>query len=191
MAVMSFKYDNRIAEDHRDLLRSHCTSIDNDLADLARDLGLKVFEEDLMPYQDGFLTYDPSCGSATGFKIVVNSKHNLSRKRFSVAHEIGHFVLHRNDVEYLKDKVAAFANTSFQPKLNRVQERDTLGFDYESLEDRAKEKEANAFASALLMPTNFFKPSFIRLNGDIETLAQLFLVSPEAVRRRIRELKLL
>ncbi len=190
MAVMSFKQDNRICAEHRELLRRHCSSIDNDLVDLARDLGLKIFEEELMPWQDGFLTYDPACGSASGFKIVVNQEHSLARKRFSVAHEIGHFVLHRDDVEDLKQKVAVFANTTFQPKLNKVQVQDTLGFEYESTEDKAKERQANSFASALLMPTNFFNPSFFRLKGDIPTLAQLFLVSPEAVRRRILELEL-
>ncbi|MGB8622552.1 MAG: ImmA/IrrE family metallo-endopeptidase, partial [Paracoccaceae bacterium] len=63
-------------------------------------------------------------------------------------------------------------------------------FDYIEPDDPKKEAEANAFAAALLMPPNLFKPAFARFSGDIKKLSTLFDVSEATVCRRVRELAL-
>lgn len=61
--------------------------------------------------------------------IVVNAAHPHTRKRFTVAHELGHFSLHDDEVH-----VDQFRN------------------DQSSEGTHVKEVEANAFAAELLMP---------------------------------------
>ena len=65
-----------------------------DIVPLSAKFGLKVFEEDLMPYERGYLEKAPSLGSDTGWVIRVNRADKLETKNFTIAHELGHFVLH-------------------------------------------------------------------------------------------------
>src|SRR5688500_13883642 len=100
---------------------------------LANSLGVKVFiakfgEEDV----HGLLAVR---GGAAA--IYVNADDSPVRKRFTVAHEIGHLVLHftNGDVEFI-DNADSF-RTEFDP-------------DEAWTESRQREWEANVFASALL-----------------------------------------
>jgi hypothetical protein len=75
-----------------------------------------------------------------GFRIVVNSIHSLVRRRFTAAHELGHYVYHRDligdgivdDAAYRSDKIGQYANTKIR---------------------REHETQANRFAAIILMPT--------------------------------------
>jgi hypothetical protein len=71
-----------------------------DVVAIASDLGLNVWK---MPFRDsisGKIFRDPlNGGLRTGFSIAVNSTHSLVRQRFTVAHEIAHFLLHRSKLE--------------------------------------------------------------------------------------------
>ena len=79
-----------------------------------------------------------------GTVIVVNKSHPAVRRRFTVAHEIGHFVLHDDEVH-----VDRFRD-----------DRSETGTD-------AKEVEANAFAAELLMPEAVLRTDI----GALELLA--------------------
>ena len=68
--------------------------------------------------------------------IVVNSKVNyIPKKRFTIAHELGHFRLHKNTTLYGRNK------ESF------------LDFN----DKDSQESDANIFAAELLMPEIIFK----------------------------------
>ena len=175
MESLSFKNDKRISLQVRARLRKFCATLDDDIAELANDLGVRLFSEDLFPYESGYLEYDPTCGSTSGFKIVINSNHQLERQRFTVAHEIAHFLLHKEDAR--KRKSHRKDGYVYDP------------FVYLMPQDKNKESEANAFAAHLLMPQNLFEPAFKRLDGDVQKLARLFLVSPDAARRRVHEIQ--
>src|SRR5690606_683483 len=69
--------------------------------------------------------------------IGVNASHHPNRRRFSIAHELGHALLH-DDVsrQFVDSYTVAFRNAA-----------SSLGID-------RHEVEANAFAAELLMPRN-------------------------------------
>lgn len=106
--------------------------------------------------------------------IAINAKDYLERKYFTIAHEIGHFVLHCN-------------------KEQNFFERYMHGLDRNQRED--VENAANAFAAELLMPAQMFI-DFIKNNSGltrnelIEEIRRTFIVSPKAIERRLDELKI-
>lgn len=94
---------------------------------------------------EGCLVRKEGCDHWT---ILLNeSIKNVRRRRFTFAHELGHFLCHR----YLQDR---FEDTS--ASLNNY--RDELEF------------EANVFAAWLLMPANILRSEFERSPWTIETL---------------------
>jgi Zn-dependent peptidase ImmA (M78 family) len=98
--------------------------------------------------------------------ISVNSIHTAARQRYTLAHEFGHYCLHRNEHSTFED-VAFFrkdANTS------------TI------------EYEANLFASDLLMPEKFVRAAISEDILTLKDLAERFGVSLLAMRRRLIDL---
>lgn len=135
--------------------------------EVADKLGVKILQGS---FRDGNISgFIHKEGSDT--EIVVEMNHPMSRQRFTVAHELGHFVLHMNDdsefITYLRNNELDF-----------------------------KESEANSFAAALLMPKNELTKHFVSLENSptdfvIETLARMFLVSEQAMKIRLINLGLL
>jgi len=73
--------------------------------------------------------------------ITVNSNNEFeSRKRFTIAHEIGHFLMHRNDPINHNDDVSSLS------WFNHKNKHKILNQEY----------EANEFAAELLLPTSKF-----------------------------------
>ena len=104
-----------------------------------------------------------SVESPDNFKIVLSAITTQSRDRFTLAHELAHFVLHSN----------------FGEKRVRVSR---------SSSDRL-EWEANWFAAGFLMPEKSFRKSFASGMGDSQ-LAEHFGVSVQAVEIRRKYLGL-
>ena len=111
--------------------------------------------------------------------IGVNEDHHPNRRRFSIAHEIGHFVLHEGD--------------TYVDKGYRVNFRDLES----GSGSKWEEMEANAFAAALLMPAkrvrDAFKQQPFELTSDdcLEMLAKMFKVSTQAMAYRLMNLQLI
>lgn len=107
--------------------------------------------------------------------IGVNSLHHPNRQRFTIAHEIGHLVLHRDYIT-----AAVHVDTTFA--LNR-DERAATGTD-------ALEIDANAFAAELLMPTDLLR-QVVDMEADLEddaavaAIARKFKVSTAALQNRL------
>lgn len=97
--------------------------------------------------------------------IQVNSNHHPNRQRYTIAHELGHFCLHRHLFKVFKDQIF-FRGTESNPM----------------------EWQANEFASAILMPENEFREFVKKGVTDIETLASKFKVSTLALRIRAKNL---
>ena len=113
--------------------------------------------------------------------IGVNKVHHWRRQRFTVAHELGHHVLHPGRELILDAPV-------------RVNFRDRTS----SMATDREEIEANAFAAALLMPEPMVRaeldrlPEKIRRDVDLttNTLADRFEVSVAALGFRLINLGL-
>ena len=112
--------------------------------------------------------------------IGVNDLHAPKRQRFTIAHEIGHLVLHKGRPLVL-DHV-------------RVNFRDATS----STATNAEEIQANAFAAEILMPREMVMAEARRLMALASTtdasivsdLAQVFEVSDQAMEYRLMNLGL-
>jgi Zn-dependent peptidase ImmA (M78 family) len=64
---------------------------------VAEKLGLTVYK--VSSWADnisGMIKKYPEAGNISGYAIFVNAKHGPKRQRFTVAHEIAHFILHKD-----------------------------------------------------------------------------------------------
>ncbi len=99
--------------------------------------------------------------------IRINKVHSKTRQRFSIAHELGHFIYHKDDEK-------EFVDTTFFRGLNS----DNL------------EYTANKFASELLMPEEQVRLLIDKQNvRSVAELAARFGVSSAAMLYRVKELK--
>jgi Zn-dependent peptidase ImmA (M78 family) len=116
--------------------------------------------------------------------IGINSLHHPNRQRFSIGHEIGHLVLHR---DLISGKV--HVDKEFRVQLPALKRDATSALGTEQIEI-----EANRFAAELLMPTAWFiqaittKPFDIDNEGPLDEIARKFRVSRQALDFRIRNL---
>ncbi len=137
---------------------------------LARLLGLTIRFEPFPGRMSGFVRRT----SPTGAIIGINSTEPAVRRRFTIAHEIGHFLLH--DRELHVDEIRPMR---FRDAKSATAEDDD-------------EIEANQFASNLLMPARFLEPD-LRDIGDIDVddeatikkLARRYEVSLQAMTLRL------
>lgn len=131
-----------------------------DVERLAIALGIEVRFETMPPDISGSL--ENIDGS---YVIKSNSLHHPNRQRFTIAHEIGHYILHRKKKSSFLDEVF-FRDDTRSPM----------------------EAEANRFAADILMPEHRFR-TFVRSSSSkVEDLADNFGVSPLAVRYRAKQL---
>ena len=137
-----------------------------------RYLGLAVQELPMENEVSGVLAID-----ADGGTIACNALHPRVRQRFTIAHEIGHFVLHRSDDEL-------FIDTGY---VVLKRQKAARGADL-------REIEANQFATALLMPRDLLEHQIAQLGFDLvdekelDAIARLFEVSRAAMTYRIAQL---
>lgn len=112
--------------------------------------------------------------------IGVNEGHHPNRQRFTIAHELGHFLLHRDSATVFIDASPLFFRD----------ERSAKGTDEEEI-------EANEFAAELLMPAPVLRQL---VNGQavdpfderaLQRLAAKFGVSPLALTIRLTRLNLI
>lgn len=124
--------------------------------DLASRLGVAI---ERRPFTNllGGLLFDEG-----GPCIFYNSNVPTTRARFTVAHELGHFVLHR---------------------------RQGIYFMCQENSKRLAERQANRFAAEILMPAAAVRAQDLA-GWSVEYMARSFVVSTEAMERRAAELGL-
>ncbi|WBS73150.1 ImmA/IrrE family metallo-endopeptidase [Elizabethkingia meningoseptica] len=132
------------------------------------------------PFDDdiaGVLIIDDKNDKVT---IGVNKKSSPERKNFTIAHELGHYILHNDKSNMFLDKV-------FYRKKSEG---------YTTKEEKI-EKEANYFAANILMPENLVFQEIEKLDKDlyedssIKELARTFNVSSSAMSFRLINLGIL
>ena len=92
--------------------------------------------------------------------IGYNDDRHLNRKRFTVAHEIGHLILGHTQQNYDSDN----------KNIDHI--------------------EANQFAAELLMPLEMLKQD-IKIIKNVKELAKKYIVSEEAMWKRLMDCKLI
>lgn len=139
----------------RKLLREvHITHLPLQMKEVCAHLGIVVKQADL-DSKDGLFIQSHKTGKGI---IIVNQFHRKQRKRFTIAHEIGHYVLGHCCL--------AFSDG-----------QDTWG-----------EQEANAFASELLMPEKYLLHLWANNRLEVDEVANGFYSSRAAASIAIEQL---
>ena len=110
------------------------------------------------------------------------------RRRFTVGHELGHWVLHCN----MGETDAEIVHCRDQVVLEQgAVEQDASGTHLASERTRfpPEEMEANQFGAAMLMPAGLVREAVERIGDNLTALAKTFGVSTMAMDRRIWFLK--
>lgn len=161
------------------LLKLGITDIPIPIEQIAEKRGLQIQPHDLGQNVSGVLFLRNGLG-VIGYNI---NEPSYKRRRFTIAHELGHYELHRSQGELFVDKTN-------QAKQVYMRNEDSATGEIK------QEREANAFAAAILMPedmvyTELRKHQF-DLNDEeaLQKLADLFKVSLPAMTYRLSNLGL-
>lgn len=146
--------------DAYEIIRRHQTQAPVKLVPIAEGLGVDVFSVK-SGWPDEISGKIERHGSK--YKIYVNANHSKKRARFTVAHELAHFILHRDEIG---DGIVD----------------DAL---YRSKLGGRKEVEANKLAADILMPWHLIEQALKENPQDIEELAKKFDVSNSAMSIRL------
>ncbi|WP_405384590.1 ImmA/IrrE family metallo-endopeptidase [Maribacter sp. LLG6340-A2] len=143
------------------------------ISKLAKSLGIRVEMQDLDDEVSGFLVRKNNQDI-----VGVNINHPENRQRFTISHEIGHYMLHINQqslfVDYYKgDKL-------FRKNSTR--------------ENYLMERQANQFAASLLMPKKLIAEEILKLPEVLDyevkkcQISLKFKVSEQAMDFRLKAL---
>ena len=153
-----------------ELFAQHGSEIPVQVVAIAKSLNLRIFTI-RMPEFIGSLPSGVLAETEDySWSIFLKNTDSLTRQRFTIAHELGHFLLHRG-----------------QPFVDAFVAGETF---YRSDEDNEVEKEANYFAACLLMPAVEVKKSWPKFSDPGE-LAKHFQVSEVSMTFRLKNLGLI
>jgi hypothetical protein len=137
-----------------------------DVVSLAKALGINVWQSDsaLPAGASGLIRRDAKHGGQSSYSIIVRASDPPVRKRFTIAHEIAHFILH-------KDRIG-----------NQLSD-DAM---YRSGLGTSEEHAANRLAADILMPMKLIQGyQQIHPTHNSRMIATAFGVSDEAMRIRL------
>lgn len=150
----------------REIIRRYLGDLPVKVGELAQALGIIVIRAPLPPKVSGLIR--PSSAAQSGFEIRVNKYEVPERQRFTVAHELAHFLLHRENIgSGVIDSIMYRSNLTSR-----------------------KETEANQLAAEIIMPSKLVTRELARLGGrkrpDVtDELAGRFKVSIPAMKIRL------
>lgn len=166
---MSRRYYSRIESLANDALKkAKAKKYKVDPRAVAEALGAEVVE-----IQDDSTSSGMVVRQGARIIIGVNVKHHVNRRRFTVAHELGHMLLHAD-----------------QPLIVDNDGLSLIGRRAEG-ESTARELQANSFAAALLMPEDWVEEALggkeVAVDDDpaVAALAKKFGVSQQAMMFRL------
>jgi Zn-dependent peptidase ImmA (M78 family) len=160
------------------LLNSGVDRAPVDVNRIARKLDISIRKSEMEGDVDGFVVTN-----VEGYKAVigVNTSKHPNRQRFTVAHELGHALLHSGEKLHV--------DQGFEIKLRSS--KPVGGYDLD-------EKEANLFAAELLMPERLLERDLAEIGRidledqqSISELARRYRVSTQAMSIRLGYLRYL
>ena len=155
-----------IDAEQREILKKYEQQVPVPVGKLAHDLGIKVSLASLSPSISGLI--EPDDEASADFRIRINRYESDERQRFTIAHEIAHFLLHR---EFIRNGI-----------IDNVMYRSGLS--------SKREAEANRLAADIIMPMPRVLEELRRLGGIRDeataiSLARAFKVSLPAMKVRL------
>ena len=154
-----------------EVIADYSTAAPVDIVNIISGIGI-TYKEDFLPDQEsGKIVH-----AGDNYEITVNRLHPKVRRRFTAAHELGHYIYHHDligdgitdDAAYRSLQEGRYANSKI-----------TL----------SHETQANRFAARVLMPIQLIK-AICRDKGidsrrDTSELARILQVSEQALRIRL------
>jgi Zn-dependent peptidase ImmA (M78 family) len=145
---------------------------------IAKELGIQIKLDKVDDDLSGFIVRD------TGKRALIgaNKSHHPNRQRFTIAHELGHYLLHAGHTVHLDEGRVAFTVNLRNPESSKGEDND--------------EREANLFAAELLMPAKFLREDLEGIELDLlendtflADLAKKYSVSLQALTFRLTYLR--
>lgn len=121
-----------------------------DLRDVAQRLNLKIKEVDAEGFDGALVRAE---GLACGTIAVRESIREMGRKNFTIAHEIGHYILPGHDASAAVCSPSDIGNWS-----DATQER---------------ERQADEFAAELLLPASYAQPIFKSVSPSLNIIQEV------------------
>lgn len=153
-----------IPTEYQALFSNFMLSAPVDVGACANAVGLPIYSIDLPHGVSGMIVKGDRLQGSSGFVCYVDSSEPSVRQRFTAAHELGHFVLH-------KDLIGDSHSDNYllrAPGLTNWQET-----------------QANKFAADLLMPRDLIAKAIDSGHTTVRDLASLFQVSEIAMGIRL------
>jgi Zn-dependent peptidase ImmA (M78 family) len=155
---------NNILDDQViDIIKKHQIKPPIDVVAIAHGLQINVYTALGTDNISGKIVKDNKFGGSSGYAIFVNKNDASTRQRFTIAHEIAHFILHKDEIG---DGIVD----------------DAL---YRSGLSNKKEAEANKLAAEILMPWHLINIFMNEKIKTIQALANIFQVSESAMSIRL------
>lgn len=151
-----------------EILREYAAQRPVDVIGAANAIGVHVVVDDL---PDGISGKIQRLADGR-YQIVANRREPEYRRRFTIAHELGHYMYHRS---LIGDGVSD--SPAYRAPDETIYETTPL--------ERVHERQANQFAANLLMPKALIRRAEVDHPGiGVADLARLFNVSEDAMRIR-------
>jgi len=157
---------DRAPVEKKSVIDKHLDKVPVPVGLIARELGLEVKLVVLPPNISGEIR--PSSTARAGYRININRHEKKERQRFTIAHEIGHYLLHSH-------LIGAGVSDSVM---------------YRSGLPSAQETEANKIAAEILMPSGSIENLLelyegVRSETTANAIAEALDVSTPAVKIRL------
>lgn len=154
----------RLSDQEREIIEVNQTDLPVRLSTIAKQFGLRLIASTLPAGISGEIRPD----GAGSYEIRVNRHDSVRRQRFTIAHEIAHYLLHRDHI-------------------GRGISDDAL---YRSSLSDAREAEANRLAADLLMPSDrvrieLTRAKEVQIEDVVAHVADAFEVSEAAAKIRL------
>jgi Zn-dependent peptidase ImmA (M78 family) len=159
---MNFNYryhERAIQKAHEVLAKYSITTPPVPIKEIVKKEGLNLMSYDLGDNVSGILVIQNNIGT-----IGFSPKNSRVRQRFTIAHELGHYLLHK------QSKSEVFVDKDFIVKYRSEKV-------YTPTELR-HEQEANTFAAELLMPKSLLKAELAK--NDYQNLSETEFISAMA-----------
>jgi hypothetical protein len=163
--VMASRELQRIKPGEMEVVRKYLTTKPVKLGGMASELGLNVRLSALEPGISGMIE-----ASGNTYTIKINRHETRERQRFTLAHEIAHFLLHRDLIDSegsIRDNVL-----------------------YRSGQPENIEFEANRLAADLVMPDGPIKEDLAKIKSPLTDEVLEFLARQWQVSKAAMEIKL-
>ncbi len=153
---------SEISLEHRVILEKYTNTYYVDIVSLSKELGVPIYSAKLPEGVSGVIKKNENEGG--GFFIAVDEDEPTTRQIFTAAHELGHYLLHR-------DQIGNGINDNYLLRSEGLSNQTEI--------------EANEFAANLLMPKGQIVKAMDEGYDTVEKLAKAFRVSIIAMSIRI------